>query len=385
MSGLDQLGNGDYLSFECASFIRDYLPQFRGNFAEFCSTAKAAPRLPVSAGLYAEKLYLAMFNQHPARNKLLLDRTIEEFILGTLDAEPVLLKTWMRMINDFVDVLENTSASTTSLLELVEWIDQVSRSLYHAYFRISQNTVDETPWTEDDRDESQRLVAALAGGGADDADGDGGPALTARCYFRGIEVECLLRTGQIEDDRLHCAIERRHAAIMSRVSHVLLSAADGAAALASVMSTDVDGGTTMLHRLRPIPRAGDRRDGVRVEPATPMDIHITHAGGQARGIVIDVSERHLSVYLRNTGVDLASEIRVRLDLALPTPSAATTTFEGTAVVNAVRSDPRADPRAHILVLRVEPTPNAPRPLAQYVAHRQTEILREIRHIMEGRA
>lgn len=373
-------------SYECAVFIRDYLPRFRSNFAKFCVEAEETPKLPISTELYAEKLYLSMFS-HTSMNQALLEQTIRDFVTNTLDAEPVLLKTWMRMINDFVDVLEASSASTPLLMELVHWIDQLSLALYHTYFHISQEVVrEEGKWTE----ERCKQSAHIANGYKqllvkEHTSDEAPPALMFSCYFRGVEVSFEGTVETVEEGRIICSLEPRHVAVSSRVDHLLLSnPLHGDTMLAEVQHADQKSCQITLHHFEPLAQQADRRSVIRVEPAFPIDVALQDTTGKSVGTIIDLSSNAVSIYLRNTGVDLSEELTLSCELCCDTNSKALE-LDVPASVSRVRADKRSDPRAHVIVLSLKLDTATRSQLDAYIANRQTEILKEIRHIMEGRA
>lgn len=377
-----------HFSYECAAFIRDYLPTFRAVFGGFCQEGQEVPKLPISTELYAEKLYLVMFSQSGASNLQLLENTLRDFVTDTLDAESVLLKTWMHMINDFVDVLEDTSASTHLLLELVDWIDHLSLALYHTYFHISQEaTRENTNWSQDLQQQAEALTATYQGllRGSQDTHDSTPVELSGRCYFRGIEIRLLAKLQATRKDRITCQAEPRFCAALSRTEFAILDGPKpGSKVIAEVLAVDLKQSQVAFNRFRQLPKNDDRRHGVRVEPAVAVDLKLVHAAGQSRGTIIDISANSMAVYLRNTGVDMASRIVANFSLPNPAADARHRDFELEAVVSGIRADRRGDPRAHVLVLQLEMDNPARTALSQYVMTRQSEILSEIRHIMEER-
>lgn len=368
-------------SYETASFVRDYLPRFRANFAQFCAEAEHAPELPMSTQLYAEKLYLAMFSQTEPQNSLMLDETIREFVLSTMDAEPVLLKAWMRMINDYVDVLEDSSASTSLLQELVNWIDRISMTLYHTYFSISQETeIDESKWT----DEAMAMSVEIGRQFEEliSSEGDNDVQVDVWAYYRGVPDHFKGQLISAGNGELQLEVNRFHLAVLSRLEHVMIGFPDGERrVLAQVKSVGRD--DVVLCRFEQFKGQTDRREQIRVEPSQALDVMIQHASGNARGTVLDISENSVALYIRNTGVDISKPIRLKFDLPCqraPNGIAAMQLLASTALI---RSDQRGDPRAHVLVLEFELDNSLREQLSHYVANRQTEILKEIRHIMEG--
>lgn len=379
-------------SYECAAFIRDYLPSFRVTFGGYCNEAHVTPRLPISTELYAEKLYLAMFSQSPSSNTQLLEQTIREFVTDTVDAESVLLKTWMHMINDFVDVLEDTSSSTQALLELVHWIDHLSLALYHTYFHISQETTrEQDKWTTDHQHRSMelaegfaRLLEQPAKQGELSAGNPVEPTLNGRCYFRGVEMVLKADLLSARRERIRCRLEPRYCAIASRSNHLLIDCPNSEGQiLAQIMAVDMKAHEVALNRFESIPKGEDRRHEVRVEPAVPVDVRMLHAGGQVRATVVDISEHAVALYVRNSGVDLENHIDLKFTLPCPTGIGCEIEIETEGVVSDIRLDKRRDPRAHVLVVNFESDTSTHADLSNYVAHRQSVILKEIRHIMEG--
>lgn len=371
-------------SYKSASFVRDYLPRFRDNFGTFCVQMKAAPQLPTSPNLYAEKLYLAMFNQQDEGGGKLLMDTINQFVVSTFEAEPVLLKTWMRMVADFVNVLEANASSTRTLLELTQWIDQLSSALYHAYFHVSlSNIASNVKWTEAQNKKAEEVARDL--GSILRKEGDEKPLLDCHCYFRGTEVEFKLHLEKVNGQNLIGLLEPRHAAVVSRQPSLLIDHPSGnSRVVVDVKDVDMKTRKVILHHGFAIGPAVERRSAVRVEPAEPIDVRITHDGGQSRGTIIDISQDTIAMYLRNTGVDIASELQLQFNLPGNNPASGENELKIKARVTHVRGDRRGDPRAHVLVLALEDNTGSNR-IDQYVAHRQTEILKEIRHIVEGRA
>jgi len=389
MSIARSMGELPQFSHTTATFIRDYLPTFRSTFGRFCAQADVTPQLPISTELYAEKLYLAMFSQSTSPHAKVLEQTIREFVTESVNAESVLLKTWMRMINDFVDLLEDTSSSTEKLLELATWVDQLSLGLYHTYFHISKEVVhDPAKWTPELLQKSRDIIASygeqttqpVEENQADDK------LIEGLCYFRGVEVTMQVAIQDVRKERITCRLDPRVCAVASRADHVLLQSPDAKnLVVAEILACDLKENLVALNHFEEIPKSSNRREEVRVEPYSPVDVDVHHSEGRSRGTVIDISERSVAIYLRNTGVDLSEKLQLAFQIPCKTAESGFMEIQTDALLKTIRTDRRGDPRAHVIVLEFD-SDNATRAaLAQYVTSRQTEILKEIRHIMEGRA
>lgn len=369
-------------SHEVACFVRDYLPTFRNNFCRFSQAFKVQPTLPLSCELYAEKLYQGMFESVWEDAEQRLSDNIREFVLETLHAEQILLKSWLRMLNDYVDVLEANAGSTTLLLELAHWIDHLGIQLYHAYFRISmESTPQATTAATEQSDESLALLDHFP----TTSGGQTPLQLRAVTQYRGVPI--LLRIDLLEktDEGLIVGTDARHAAALSRAQRLTIATPDDATfMLAEVVSVDHAEHTVQVSPQSSRDTLVDRRELIRVEPQQATDVMLHHKGGHSRAVLIDIAENSASVYLRNTGVDIAHQITLEFSLPRIGEHPAHE-LSIAAQVASVRSDRRADPNAHVLVLDLVADEAIRSKIGNYVADRQTEILSEFRAVMDGAA
>lgn len=370
----------------CASFMHGYKPRFAANFAAFSVGCELPPQLPEEPVAYAARLYTAMFDTDLAVLSPGLTHQLRSFVEDSAEAEPVLLKTWMRMINDFVDVLEASSASTGALLELVGWIDRMSRALYHCYFEVSRSArVDESAWTELARRWSQDTARAFAQrlSGAPQSAATT-QKFAAHTYLQGVPVAFNCTLSAAGPGTVVFEVEARYAAVLTRTVDVLIEGPmRGGLVVAEVQSADPATGRVVLHRFKPYAGGSDRRTQVRVEPGRPIDVDIVHLGGHSRGTLFDLCDDAVSLYLRNTGIDVTARVMLHFSLPHAGPGGAEVQFAMPGQVVRVRPDRRGDTRAHRVILRLEPTPADQAHLAAYIAARQTEILKGVRRAMDA--
>lgn len=369
------------MSYLCGQFVDGYKSIYLNNFFEFygqyCDSEIAEDEL----SSYASNLYSAMFGEQENDSSVSLYDVFDDFVRRTVDAEPILLKTWMRMVNDFVDVLEARQGFTHHLTEFVSLIEDLSNILYDVYFRTSQ-TYSPAATATSAKQIAQNDDFALFKQ-AFDCNDDTARNISLFNFYKGMPVKFDAQILNIDESGVFCKVAPRQSAVLAHQKVTIIEdAVRQEDFTADVLEINLQQNIAHLSNLNILAGQRERRQEIRVEPSCPTTTHIEHSNGDTIGRLVDISTKTAAIYIRNDGLDLKDTLTIQMQLNCDTHNK-TVTIETTGRIIRIRADSRDDARAHIVVIQLDTDTQTESQIAAYVSTRQSEVLKEIRRFMEA--
>lgn len=347
---------------EYQGFFRDYRPTFTANFRKICVVLDMDPGPGELVEPLVAELYLRLFPMAAGATprELDLDLDLSPLVARAVDVRLVLGKGFMLLVKDFVNHLFTRCNELAHLRVLVGLLEDYLVLIEHRYGRDEEAGLPADPVAEllahFDRFAAERRELSLFN------------------LHKGVPISYSATVAMRRDGEVMLRVHPTQAVVLKLQRKTYLRG-EGLPGLlrAKVVGVDLDNEVAVLSDFVPSESALDKRRFLRVQPKDPLAVTLTSEEGELDGRVADVSLSGMGVLVMETAW-LRPELPVLVRLQLPLGSggrARTVTLHGKVLKVMGKRAPylaglavHADSQTEVLV-------------SQYLAQRQSEVVREV--------
>jgi hypothetical protein len=218
-------------------------------------------------------------------------------------------------------------------------------------------------------------VYAAAGKGKDN-----GPELKIHSFYQSIPIDFNALVIKVDGEDVTFSVHPYEAVALSHLGMaVIKSSLHNCCFRAYTSQISIKDKTATFSHFIPQDDSHSRRSLIRVEPRDPIMARIIGSSSETPGIIYDISEASVTLYVRNIVLDhFQSGTVVRFFSVLGDSDEGGIAIDTRAKIIKVYSKFKGDSNAHRLVLSYETDRSVKSKLIRYISQRQAEIIRELK-------